>query len=76
MKILTTNNTIVNLCGRSSIARAKRSVSPSGTLRDFLFESVLPTAVPQTAHCDSPPPIIEPQFRQIVGRGLSEAFED
>jgi hypothetical protein len=67
---------MVNLCGRSSIARAKRIVSPSGTWRDLVFDSVLPTAVPQTAHCDSPPPIMEPQFRHIVGRGVSESFGD
>jgi hypothetical protein len=59
---------IVNLYGRSRIARANRSVSRSGAALAFRSVACVVTGASQTAHCCCPAPTIAPQFRQSVGR--------
>src|SRR5678815_2900810 len=63
-----TSRMIVNLYGRSMIARANRSVSRSGTCRicGRLFGAAM--EAPQTAQVFCPAPTMEPQLRHIVGR--------
>src|SRR6185369_1913866 len=70
MKILANSRRMVNLYGRSRTARAKLGVSPSAVeLACVCLASAEPeTDAPQTAHCASPLPTMEPQLRHMVGR--------